>query len=317
MPKPACQHLKSATDLITPYAAIRAGFVQMALEKNRKATPLVAEARSLKARAAIANTPGDLLNIPEIQPAMLTAAGISDKAMAHLQQEDKRAATLGLVKNFLEPAGSDFVEELVFRFLLTRGDTLGGSMRNIAGALAQRKLARAIISCLRLARQPYHWLHSQTNSWAAGQADDADIEIHLRGLAWQHRKIRRTLIYNLQLPLTKNNVDLCLFDCGHEAISKEIYGSPKAYLALGELKGGIDPAGADEHWKTAHTALHRIRAAFAEKGVEPKTFFIAAAIEARMAEEIWKLLSNGQLDNAANLTNDRQLDSIARWLCAL
>ncbi len=26
-------------------------------------------------------------------------------------------------------------------------------------------------------------------------------------------------------------------------------------LMLGELKGGIDPAGADEHWKTANTVL--------------------------------------------------------------
>ena len=31
--------------------------------------------------------------------------------------------------------------------------------------------------------------------------------------------------------------------------------NPKHYLACGELKGGIDPAGADEHWKTAGKAL--------------------------------------------------------------
>ena len=31
---------------------------------------------------------------------------------------------------------------------------------------------------------------------------------------------------------------------------------------FGELKGGIDPAGADEHWKTGNSALVRIRKAF-------------------------------------------------------
>ncbi len=137
MPTSAGLHLRTSQDLITPYAAIRAGFVQMAIEKNRKATPFVAQARSLKARAMNARNPGELLALKDIQPAMLAAAGLSDKAITHLQDEDRLAALLGLIENFLEPAGSNFVEELVFRFLLTRGDTLGGSMRNIAGALAQ------------------------------------------------------------------------------------------------------------------------------------------------------------------------------------
>jgi type II restriction enzyme len=312
---PARHYLTSSADLITPYIATRAGFVQMALEKNRKATPLVAEARSLKSRAAVAKTPEELLDIPDIQPAMLTASGISDKATSHMQPEDKTTAIRGLVKNFLEPAGSVFAEELVFRFLLTRGDTLGGSMRNAAGALAQRKLSRAVISSLRLARQRYYWLHSKTGTWVEGQPDDADVEIYLKGLAWSRRDSARTLIYNLLLPLTKNNVDMCLFNCTHAAFSRETVKMPHAYLAFGELKGGIDPTGADEHWKTARSALHRIQGAFAENGLKPKSFFIGAAIEAKMAEEIWKLLSSGQLDNAANLTNDQQLDGIARWLC--
>ena len=93
---------------------------------------------------------------------LLTAAGLSDKSLAHLAPEDKIDAINGLVKNFLEPVGANFVEELVFRFLLTRGDTLGGSMRNVGGALAQRKLTRAILSTLTIAGQKYHWQHSKT-----------------------------------------------------------------------------------------------------------------------------------------------------------
>jgi hypothetical protein len=98
---------------------------------------------------------------------------------------------------------------------------------------------------------------------------------------------------------------------------KAISADPTAYVALGELKGGIDPAGADEHWKTARTALTRIREAFAMHGLTPHTFFIGAAIEAKMAAEIWGMLETGTLENAANLTDDSQIAAVTRWLCSL
>ncbi len=314
---PYREHLKSSRDLETSYAAIRAGFVALALEKNRRATPFVAQARMLKAAASKASTPVDLLGMKNIRNGLLTAAGISDKAAKHLEERDKKEALAGLVKNFLEPAGADFVEELVFRFLLTRGDTLGGSMRNIGGFMAQRKLTRSIISCLSLAGKSYRWLHSETGAWAPAPEQDADVELYLRGVSWRNAQTCRTLLYNLTVPLIKNNVDLCLFACGEKDIGKEIHASAEAYVALGELKGGIDPAGADEHWKTARTAIDRIQKAFAGQRLKPRTFFIGAAIEAKMASEIWQLLAKGTLDNAANLTEDNQIASITRWLCSL
>lgn len=183
--KPYLQHLKNSQDLVTPYEATRAGFVALALEKNRRATPFVAQARALKLVASDATSPAELIKIQEIQAALLTAAGVSDKALGHLQAQDKVEAIQGLIQNFLEPAGSHFAEELVFRFLLTRGDSLGGSMRNVGGILAQRKLTRAIISILKLSGSPYHWLHSANNTWAQALENDADIEMHVRGLSWR------------------------------------------------------------------------------------------------------------------------------------
>ncbi len=138
----------------------------------------------------------------------------------------------------------------MFRFLLTRGDTLGGSMRNVGGFMAQCKLTRSIIANLKLSGAKYRWLSSDSKVWADMPEDDTDIELKLRGLAWGDAK-SRTLVYNLTVPLFGNNVDLCLFQCSSDQISKEIHATPCAYVALGELKGGIDPAGADEHWKTA------------------------------------------------------------------
>lgn len=320
--KPYLLHLTSSDDLLTTYEAIRAGFIALALEKNRRATPFVAQARSLKAAAFLAKSPTELLNIQEIQPALLTAAGISDKAVAHLQPEDRAEAIKGLISNFLDPAGESFIEELVFRFLLTRGDTLGGAMRNVGGALAQRKLTRAIISNLRIADRSYQWLHSTNHTWMQMIDDDSDIELHLRGLSWQKGKEGRTLIYNLTVPLVKNNVDLCLFRCSPSDLAtkettRSVYNSPELYIALGELKGGIDPAGADEHWKTARTALNRIQESFGKLELKPHTFFIGAAIEKKMAGEIWSQLGSDVLENAANLTDDNQIASLSRWLCNL
>src|SRR5947209_17090903 len=107
--KPYLQHLKSSDDLVTTYEAIRAGFVALALEKNRRATPFVAQARALKISASKAKAPNEFLHIREIEPALLTAAGISDKALKHLQPQDKTEAIAGLIQNFLEPAGPNFV----------------------------------------------------------------------------------------------------------------------------------------------------------------------------------------------------------------
>jgi hypothetical protein len=142
-------HLKGFESLITTHAEVRAGFIQLALERNRRATPCVEQARALKVAASKAASPKDLLRLQNIRTALVTAAGISEKAGKHMEEQDKTEAIKGLIAKFLEPAAENWIEELVFRFLLTRGDTLGGSMRNVGGALAQRKLSRALISARR------------------------------------------------------------------------------------------------------------------------------------------------------------------------
>src|SRR5438309_11918516 len=101
MPKAYRDHLQSSHDLATTYEAIRAGFVALALEKNRRATPYVAEARALKSAASKAKVPMDLLKLPAIRSGMLTAAGVSDKAAGHLQESDKDEAIAGLIGKYL------------------------------------------------------------------------------------------------------------------------------------------------------------------------------------------------------------------------
>jgi type II restriction enzyme len=314
--RPYLQHLSGSGDLETPHEETRAGFLSLALEKNRQAIPFVEEARALKVTASQAKTPAELLQIEGIEPALLTAASLSNKAMGHLRPEDKRNILREWIKEVLEPEGSDFVDELVYRFLLTRGDALGGMMRNLAGVLGERKFTRAILSALRLRKTPYHWYSSKSRTWIRFTDNDADIESQLKGLSWTHNSQKRTIIYNRKIKIVDKNIDISILSCSHREI-KAVYDKAESYLALGEIKGGIDPAGADEHWKTANSALGRIRDKFFKLGFSPKIFFVGAAIEKAMAQEIWRQLENGQLTNAANLTNADQVASLCHWLVNL
>lgn len=280
-------HPTSARDLETTKSGNQGWLARLALERHRRATPYIAQARALRCAASQAKHPIDLERIPEIKAALTR---VSDE---------------------------NFVEELVYRFLINGGEALGCSMRNAGGILAQRRLARTLISILALSGTRFRWQETSTRAWADGTGEEADIELSLRAISWKNGNKKRTAVFNLGVPFLKNNVDLCLFNCSDADLSKETYNSPSSYIALGELKGGIDPAGADEHWKTARTALTRIQTAFAKQNLKPHTFFIGAAIEKKMAREIWEMLSDGTLENAANLTNDDQVASMSRWLCWL
>ena len=71
----------------------------------------------------------------------------------------------------------------------------------------------------------------------------------------------------------------------------------------GELKGGADPAGSDEHWKTATQALTRIlEAAEATGRPKPKLSFIATILVDRVARDAQAWIRDGKLTSVYNLT---------------
>ena len=192
-------------------------------------------------------------------------------------------------------------------------------MRNLGGIMGQRKLTRTLLSALHISDIKYYWQDRRTREWSKQGDDEADIEPFVRGIGWSRKGKDRTIIFNLKVPLIQKNVDLCLFkanlvEFSNKPSKESIHHSPARYLALGELKAGIDPAGADEHWKTASAALQRIADAFSRHSTSPSLFFIGAAIEKSMAEEIFAQLQTGKIANAANLTNDDQIASICRWM---
>jgi len=309
-------YIKNAEDLVTSREQTRAGFVAFALEKNRRSTPIIEEAKTFKVLASKAKTAKELLKIRDIRFALITAAGLSDKAETYFSEADKDKAILNLIENFLEPAGEYFVEEAVYRYLLIKGDTLGGSMRNIVGFLAQQKLIRALLSNFSVSGISYQWLDNKSKKWEENLSNDFAIEERLKALLWKTSKGKsRVLAFNLNVPIVKNNVDICLFNADIKTYDNgKIVNIPQKILMLGELKGGIDPAGADEHWKTGNTALNRIRNSFEKNNLQIFTSFIAAAIEKKMATEIFEQLKNKTLSCAANLTIDTQIVHYCKWL---
>jgi len=335
---PYSRHLNNSQALVTTREAKRAGFVEAVIEKSRLADRFVKDARTLKFRAEQASKPEDLLDIPDIQAGLLTAAGVSDKATAYFDAVDRQGILAEYIDNVLKPAGDKFVEELVYRFLLTRGDTLGGKIRNLVGVWAQRKFSSYIASNLGIAGRAFQWFDKGDERWKPSTSlEDFD---RVRAFAWDAGYLPRVLAYNLFIPFIKTeeerlddeeggtsgkggkNVDICLLHSTPEQYRSKtqrpkVVRDAELYVALGELKGGIDPAGADEHWKTANAHLGRIRRSFAALPSMPQLFFVGNAIEASMAGEIWNQLQTGELANAANLTDDRQVVSLASWLCSL
>lgn len=312
--------IKCAQDLITTREQTRAGFIEAALEKNRKALPYIEDAKTLKLYASRAKAPMDLLNIPNIRQGLLTASGLSDKSLKYFDDLDKIEAIKKMIEEFLLPTGRGFVDELVYRYLLIRGDSFGGSMRNLVGTIAEMKLKRKIFSVLSMLQVAFNVLpkrNKNSNSWTSLSYEDAfSIADEICAISWSINGFDKVLFFNTTIPLVRNNVDICLYKGTPTTFdSGNIVRSDGDAIMFGELKGGIDPAGADEHWKTGNTALARIRTAF--KGYNIKTSFVGAAIEKKMAEEIFLQLENKTLSNAANLTYNEHLTNYCEWIVKL
>jgi len=135
-------------DLVTTHEQIRAGFLSIALEKNRIGEPYVKNALAFKTMVAHTSGPEDFLTMPSVRPFIITASGLSDKSLQYLSEDDKTAAMEELIEKFFKPAGDNYIDETIYRYLLIRGDAAGGAMRNRIGALGQEKFLRTILSCM-------------------------------------------------------------------------------------------------------------------------------------------------------------------------
>lgn len=311
--------ITSAESLITTHEETRAGFLSIALEKNQVGEPFVKNALAFKAMVAHTQKAEDLLTIPEVRPFLITAAGLSDKSLSYLNEADQIMAIQELIDKFLKPSGEAYIDEATFRYLLIKGDAVGGTMRNKVGTLGQERLIRAIYSSMSVRGIVCDSIPTNSKRWRRINNNIVGAEKNIKALHWTNTKGERILMFNAKIPTVNKNVDICLFSSSIDDYNKgKIVRCDECAIMFGELKGGIDPAGADEHWKTGNSALNRIRSSFAAAGYSKiKTSFISAAIERSMAKEIYKQLKDGILSNASNLTNNNQLIEYCNWLIEL
>jgi hypothetical protein len=308
-------YISSSSDLITTREARRTGFLDYALRRNKESVPYIDQTKALKVRLEKdTKSSKDVLKLKELYDILVTASGVSEKAKAHLDDADKEGLIKHFIKDVLEPNGENYIDEIIYRYLLSLGDALGGKMRNIVGSIAGEKLSRFLIAQLTIQGIEFSFFTKKTN-WLSGTDFELQYAEKIKAIRWKTEKSERSIVYNINVPQVRKNIDIVMLSKYIPGVTASALSGSLAvkdnYLAIGELKGGIDPAGADEHWKTANTALERVGNAFDN---QLDLFFIGAAIAADMASEIFTQCSERKLSNAANLTNDEQLSSLCAWL---
>jgi len=316
------KYIKKASDIVTTYDETKIGFLSIALRKSKEATHYVQQGNAFRTIAENYTNPYKLVTIEDITISMCEAAGVSTKARGYLDETDTAVVLKDFVEEYLLPAGDSYVDELINRYMLTQGDALGGRMRNIIGGLAGEKLTQNIIAILNIRNYAFSFFDKRKKEWIDGALFEIEQSQYIKAIRWEKGDVSRLLYYDLTVPIVKKNIDIVLFNSSKVDNTKTkdfktFIADESNYLALGELKGGIDPAGADEHWKTANTALTRIRTAFGALQKEVKTVFIGAAIETAMAKEIYQQCEEATLTNCANLTKPKQLTEVCDWIVTL
>lgn len=317
------KYIQKAADLVTTHESHRNGFLEYALRKSKEAIPYIDKAKALKViLEQKTKKPNDILQLDEIKASCYEAAGVSIKANNYLTEDDLNEILLEFIKEFLEPAGKQYIDEFIYRYLITLGDALGGRMRNLVGSIANEKLTRCVISQLQVLKLHFTYYNRISKTWVNGNDYTIDQVADIRSIQWTLKnKDKRQLIYNLTVPIVKKNIDLVVFNCHVNELNgaefKSLIQNESNYKIMGELKGGIDPAGADEHWKTANTALSRVRNSFKNMNIDIPLVFIGAAIETSMSKEIFNQYSKGEIANCANLTIDNQFVNLCNWLVTL
>lgn len=305
-------NITSARDLVTSREATCQGFLDQAKVKAEKATTYIERAMNFWEELAKTATVGDVLNNPQLQEGLIATAGVSAKARNYLTDEDIKRILSGIIEGIPEDRRNAFREELFYRYLLTKGASLDGEMRNYGGARAVAGFVVALLDALQTNQDPVVWLKDVKGSVKLPDAKLLAESHKVQKIAWPGR----VLLFDRKPTLINKNVDMILLAGTAAQSDGELLEQPNCYLACGELKGGIDPAGADEHWKTARSALERVADVFASRRKKPALFFVGAAIEEAMASELFAWLKKGKLKYVANLTVPSQVTELISWLLA-
>lgn len=288
--------ITKSNEVITTEEEIKNGFKWQA-ETKMKLIKSFSNNFYLFIKDAISQDLDELVLKKENYDVLTAICGFSQKSRSHLGKEfiiDTIKTSIDLDRLRKDVT---YIDELKVSYFLTCGESLGGTMRNVIGQFAQNKLSQKIIDRLTDNRISY--------------IATRNAKQNVINLQWNNY----CLFFNKKPKFINKSIDFILLKDLDKKFDIE---KPELYVSCGELKGGIDPAGADEHWKTANFALDRIRKGFIDKNLStPDLFFVGSAIESSMAEEIFEQLKNGKLKAVANLNKEEQLNELIDVLLKL
>ena len=200
------------------------------------------------------------------------------------------------------------------------GDSFGGSWRNEVGRLAYVEVITPL--ALYLARRGYlaSIIYTLKGPIVQGSAtervnprqvhelavtESLNLEAELIRLEEQRLVYRELRLHNGNRLLLNRQITWWDTEGKSYRIGPDLFSSGRNEEMLwgGELKGGADPAGSDEHWKTATRTFERILLA-CERTNRPKPplSFIATILVERVAREAAEWIEQGKLESVYNLT---------------
>ena len=316
------------SEITTTPAETAEGFRQQSMRQFTLASPFISTI--IEAQRKLAYIGPDLENLlqaaekdQEIIEILIGALGLTEKARNAIGSEETKKFLkryiLARKQDFLEP---DIINNILYRYALTCGDQLGGVKRNDTGKQAEIKFGEYLLKRMQTKYQSFgvSYLQRTINNFMNLLGTDTHdlLESGLKALQWPGR----ILAFNMKCPFvgsSGNYVDIILLSTPRNICSRTdlsaLLREKENYILCGELKGGIDPAGADEHWKTARSALDRIEGSFSTQA--PELVFIGAAIEESMAQEIIQRMEDGKLAGVANLCKSQQIERLVNWLVDL
>lgn len=271
--------------------------------------------------------PENLMAQPEIAEYYRNVAALSSKVMKAygasvsktMMKRGVDAETAYLFCRVVNTVMSELVLDEAFTpsqprqlLMLNLGDSFGGSARNEVGRLA----ALAVVEPLIMHFGARGWIASIDCSTRpsllpeAGRVNERfeidtpdEVNAAVSDLKQRFVKFKRLVLTNgveirfdSQFPLGAQppNVDaFATAGGGEDTIS---------IMWAGEIKGGADPAGSDEHWKTQATAIRRIMHACRETDHPdiPISFF-GMTVVGKVADDVTEMLKNGYLASAYNI----------------
>lgn len=288
-------------------------------------------------------SPSAIVETPQLLSYYRNLAMLSNKAMRDIKLSTERYEVglqeISLeqardVSRYLNSTISNIIlargnvtSQLASEMLYTNiGDSLGGAWRNEIGRLAYEEVLSLLIMHLyQINRLKYikyttkgqlvdvvaesltkQRPRSQTQKLSVSQINSLDElqnlinDLHTDRVKYQEIGLHNgtRLCVDRQIVWRLPNDKRTKF--GSDLLAEDTRSS---YPWAAELKGGADPAGSDEHWKTAVSAFDRILLACEQMSkTPPQLTFIATIIVERVAVEAATRIQQGKLSTVYNLT---------------